>query len=385
MAHAVHVPRVNNNDDEVKLVGIDIPVGGKVARGQIIGQVETDKAVVDIEADVDGFVLALTAEVDTIVQVGSVLAWIGATADEAPPQQQAATTAAATTTAPTAKAAALLVQHGLDAAQVPARGERLSVADIEHFLSTRTATPSNAQRAAPKARAIPTAERAPDESGNAIALTSEERGMLVTVQWHRDVAVPGYIEIPYDAAPWDARANAFQKQHGLLLNPVLSLMAWRLVELAAELPRLNATIANGRRHEYHKVNLGFTVQAGAVLYLTVTHDAAALGELGFVNALFDLQRRAAAHHLRAAEVSGTTIGFSSMARWKVARHIPILSPQTALMVAHAVAADGSGVLGAAYDHRVLNGADVATTLRKLSKPKSEARVDSAAERTMSPQ
>ena len=125
MAHAVHVPRVNNNDDEVKLVGIDIPVGGKVARGQIIGQVETDKAVVDIEADVDGFVLALTAEVDTIVQVGSVLAWIGATADEAPPQQQAAATGAATTTAPTAKAAATNVGRSF-MVFLPVVGRRIS-------------------------------------------------------------------------------------------------------------------------------------------------------------------------------------------------------------------------------------------------------------------
>jgi pyruvate dehydrogenase E2 component (dihydrolipoamide acetyltransferase) len=100
----------------------------------------------------------------------------------------------------------------------------------------------------------------------------------------------------------------------------------------------------------------------------VVRDAVAKGELGFVNALVDLQRRAAAHKLGPQETQGTTVGFSSMARWKVSRHIPILAPNTALMVAHATAADGGGVLGATYDHRVLNGADVAAALRKLGRP-----------------
>ena len=93
------------------------------------------------------------------------------------------------------------------------------------------------------------------------------------------------------------------------------------------------------------------------------HDA-----IGFVNALGELLRRAAAHQLRETEVSGATIGFSSMERWKVTRHVPILAPHSALMVAHAAGRDGRGVLGATYDHRVLNGGQVVSLLRTLSSP-----------------
>jgi pyruvate/2-oxoglutarate dehydrogenase complex dihydrolipoamide acyltransferase (E2) component len=75
------------------------------------------------------------------------------------------------------------------------------------------------------------------------------------------------------------------------------------------------------------------------------------------------------HKLRETETSGGTIGFSSMERWKVTRHIPILAPQTSLMVAHAAGRDGKGTLGATYDHRILTGAQVVTALRQLSKPK----------------
>lgn len=369
MAVATYVPRINNNDDEVKLVGLHIAAGDQLTKGQVIAQVETDKAIVDVEASSDGFVLSVNGVVDEVVRVGSVLCWLGSSADE--PLPVATSNEAAATpqsnAAPTAKAAALLAEHGLNASQVPATGDRLSVADVERYLATAgKQTGSNAQSSAQSS--APPNEAMPEVAGEFRALKSEERGMLATVSWHREHAVPGYIEIPYDPAPWEAFAQSFGKDHGLLLSPLLPLMAWGLVELARDNPRLNATIIGNKRYEYSGVNLGFTVQAGEVLYLAVVRDAVALGPLGFVNALVDLQRRAAGHKLGPKEIQGTTIGFSSMARWKVSRHIPILSPQTAVMVAHAVSADGSGVLGATYDHRVINGSDVASMLRKLSKP-----------------
>jgi len=365
MAIATHVPRINNNDDEVKLVGLQMAVGDRIAKGQVIAQVETDKAVVDVEASGDGFVLAIQGALDEMIQVGSVLCWTGATADESVPTSAAPKAAAAATrgAAPTAKAAALLAQHGLRADQVPSEGERLTVADIERFLAG-----GGSAAPAPAPAAAAARETKPEIAGQLKTLKSEERGMLATVLWHRDSAVPGYVEMAYDPAPWDAYAAAFGSAEKLLLNPLLPLLAWRLVELAVEDPRLNATIVGNQRHEYDTVNLGFTVQAGDVLYLAVLRDAAKLGALGFVNQLVDLQRRAAAHKLGPQEVQGTTVGFSSMARWKVSRHVPILSPHTAIMVAHAQGHDGTAVLGATYDHRVLNGADVASLLRKLSKP-----------------
>ena len=72
---------------------------------------------------------------------------------------------------------------------------------------------------------------------------------------------------------------------------------------------------------------------------------------------------------RRRKPSGATVSFSSMARWNVSRHIPVLPPQTSLIVAHA-APKGSGraVLGASYDHRLLTGFDVAQVLQALSQP-----------------
>jgi pyruvate/2-oxoglutarate dehydrogenase complex dihydrolipoamide acyltransferase (E2) component len=81
-----------------------------------------------------------------------------------------------------------------------------------------------------------------------------------------------------------------------------------------------------------------------------------------------------ANRLAPVEMRGATVGLTSMARWGVRRHIPVLAPQTALMVAHsAPAPDGtSAVLGATYDHRLLTGFDVARLLQKLANPAKQA-------------
>lgn len=364
MATPVHVPRINNNDDEVKLVEIKVTLGQQVQAGEVLGSVETDKAMVDVESPAAGFVIAVLGEVDTQVGVGSVLIWLGATADEQPPKEEKAAADAHGAAAPTAKALALLREYGLNADAVRASGERLSAEDVRRHVTAKGLRPKAAAASAAAAPSYP----GPSEAGRAVALQSHERGMLATVSWQRDVAVPGYIELAYDHVAWEGYATALGAQHKLLLNPLLPLLAHRLVEQAVKLPRANATLVGDQRHEYEQVNLGFTVQSGEVLYLAVVRNAAAMDTMAFVHHLVDLQRRAAAHELNPDELQGATIGFSSMSRWKVERHVPILAPNTALMVAHTVAPDGSGILGATYDHRVLHGGDVAGLLKRLGQP-----------------
>ena len=92
MASSIHAPRVNNNDDEVKLVSLRVAVGEKISRGQLVAEVETDKAVVEVEAPADGFVLGILANVDAVIAVGSVLLWLGERADEPMPAVAATTT-----------------------------------------------------------------------------------------------------------------------------------------------------------------------------------------------------------------------------------------------------------------------------------------------------
>jgi pyruvate/2-oxoglutarate dehydrogenase complex dihydrolipoamide acyltransferase (E2) component len=372
MALSIPVPRVNNNDDVVKIVRVPVSVGDAVQAGDLIFEVETEKAVVGIEAERDGFVLAIRCAVGDTVSVGTTALWLGDTKDEAVPEEAAAAPAAgapAGDNAVTAKALLLLRQHNLAASAVPRAGPRLTAADVEAFIAAGAEAPAEERPPAAVPASLPAA-------ATARPLTPPERGLLATVAWQRDNAVPGYLEIDYDPRPWDEYAAAFAKERRLLFSPLLALLAHRLVCVAPE-HNANGTIVEGpepTRVTYQHVNLGFTVQAGESLYLCVVDLADTLDEAAFAARLGELQRRATAQKLAPVEMRGTTVGFTSMARWGVRRHIPVLPPCTALMVAHSAAPkDASAVLGATYDHRVLTGFDVVRLLQKLANPpKQEA-------------
>ena len=365
MPSPLRVPRVNNNDDSVRIVDLGVKEGDFVTRGQVIGAVETDKAVLDVPVEQDGYVLQILYGKGETASVGSVLLWLGEDAGERVIEQSPAAYApgpAAPPARPTGKAQALLQELGLAAAAIPASGERLTVADIDAWRAKQR--PSSRP---PDSSASVAPEPLPSVAGAYHDLSAEERGMLFTVAWHRDHAVPGYLEIEYDPRPWNDYASRYAEQNKLLLSPLLALLAFRLVELARSHPRINATIVNGRRYQYDAVNLGFTVHAGETLYLAVVQDAQEMNAAGFIAALGEVQRHAMAHKLRPSESSGATVSFSSMARWNVSRHVPVLPPQTSLIVAHvATGASGSAVLGASYDHRLLTGFDVVGVLQALA-------------------
>jgi pyruvate dehydrogenase E2 component (dihydrolipoamide acetyltransferase) len=362
MAFPLYVPRLNNNDDTVRLNGFLVQAGGQVRKGQPVADIETDKATFTVEADRDGYVLAWQAQPGGVVEVGTVLGWLGDTATEpvpAPietprvPQNERRVLAD-----PTLKASILLSQFNLSADSVPFSGERLTAEDVERYVRERghSSKPETVADSRSQPLAIP---------GQRCRLTPEERGMLRAVLWHRDEAVPGYVELQYDPAPFEQYAAEFQKRHKLLFSPLLALHAWRLAQAAVRQPKLNATLAEGERHHYSVVNLGFTIQSGDGLFLAVVENAGVLDEKGFVDRLTELQRAALKRSLKTSESSGCTVTFTSMARWGVVRHIPVLPPNTALIVAHSASSKGAACLGATYDHRVLSGFEALQALQAV--------------------
>jgi pyruvate dehydrogenase E2 component (dihydrolipoamide acetyltransferase) len=79
-------------------------------------------------------------------------------------------------------------------------------------------------------------------------------------------------------------------------------------------------------------------------------------------------RRGMNDKLKPEDTSQVTISFSSMSRWQVMRHVPVLPPHTSLIVAHTGSSNDIAALGATYDHRVLTGGEVAAVLRSLREP-----------------
>jgi pyruvate dehydrogenase E2 component (dihydrolipoamide acetyltransferase) len=362
MPVAIHTPRVNNNDDYVRFSQIFVSAGTAVRTGDPIAEIETDKATFTVEAERDGYLLGFVQPLGEMIAVGSVLGWMGDSPEEAIPAGEATGSGPIVSAEPTLKATLLLAKMGLNASDIPASGERLSAQDVLNYAQRN---PS----ARPQAGRPLEGEVAPElPPGTRRPLNVTERGMVKTVLWHRESAVPGYVEIQYSTEPWERYAEAFQVEHKLLLNPLLALMAYRLVQLAREYPHLNSTISGEDSHRYDTVNLGFTLQSGDSLYLLALKDADKLAEKPFVDALNLLMRHGMKGKLTADQTGGVTVGFSSMARWMVTRHMPILAPYTSLMVAHTHGMNQLASLGATYDHRVLTGGEVAAALQALSRP-----------------
>jgi len=364
MPKALYTPRVNNNDDVVRLLRVFVKAGDSIHAGDLVAEVETEKASFTVEAEQSGVVLAVIPQVGTMIGVGSLLMWVGATLDEPIPETAVPVAQDAAAAEPTVKAAQLLAKYGLRRSDVPASGVRLSAKDVEDYVAGKGLRSSeHGARTGETA----TASGNPEVQGTLEELSPNERGMLHTVLWQRQEAVPGYVEVEYDAAAWESAAAEYQKQERLLMSPLLALMAYRLVSVVKQNKRLNSTIVGERRFVYDTINVGFTVQSDTTLYLTVVRDAGSMTCRNFVECLAQLQRNAMAHRLRTQDTSGATIAFTSMARWSVTRHIPVLPPHTALTVAHAAPASGGrGILGATYDHRALTGFDAVSLLADLS-------------------
>ena len=153
MPHPQTAPCVNINDEVVQVVSIGVEEGQFIRHGEVIGAVETDKSLVDVVAEQDGYVLKIVCAQDQKVKVGSVLMWLGDTADEQMPEiVQAAAQQSGTGREPTAKARAMLKELDLDAARIPSVGERLTVADIEAWLASGGRGDAERGRAARPAR-----------------------------------------------------------------------------------------------------------------------------------------------------------------------------------------------------------------------------------------
>jgi len=368
MAFPLLTPRVNNNDDVVRLTKLWVDKGASIRRGLPVADIETDKSVFTIEAEQEGYLLGFMAKEGDTIAVGSILAWLGSDPGEAIPSAAASSNGSRQSTSDVSlKAALLLAQYGLKASEIPRQGERLTAGDVESYVQSRGLEPRAASSSRSSVGEAQKRRQTPPAPGQRVKLTPEQRGMLKTVEWQQQEAVAAYVEISYDPAPWETFARDFQKLNKMLVSPLVSLMAWRLVQLAKEHPEINATLADGEKYVYDHVNLGFTVQAGERLYVVVLQDAEQLNQLDFVKRLGELQRSATNNSLRPDETSGATIAISSMARWPVTRHVPILVPHTALMIAHTASVAGTATLGATYDHRVLSGADTVRVLQALSR------------------
>jgi len=111
MAKEIRLPQLGQTMEEGTIVNCLVKVGDEVRKGDVIFEIETDKATLEMESPADGFVKYILAELDETLPVGAPLMVLGGKDEEVPQSfidslKAAPPPAEAPPTAPTTKAEA---------------------------------------------------------------------------------------------------------------------------------------------------------------------------------------------------------------------------------------------------------------------------------------
>src|SRR5262245_6230429 len=104
MATSVVMPALEMAQETGKIVSWIKKEGEAVTKGEVLLEVETDKAVVEVEATADGVLAAVKSREGDVVPVGQTIAWLVAPGEKPPEEPSVAAPMARATTAASAPA-----------------------------------------------------------------------------------------------------------------------------------------------------------------------------------------------------------------------------------------------------------------------------------------
>jgi pyruvate dehydrogenase E2 component (dihydrolipoamide acetyltransferase) len=372
--------------------------GETIAKGEPLLDIETDKAVVEIESPADGILAGVKAQAGDVIPVGQTIGWIVSEGEKAPadeasttsgrrmdakaaaPAATVAETPAASGAAPVSprispKARRLAKEHGVDVSRVRGSGGEgeILAEDILAFVTSGAASPQ-AAAAAPVAAEKPPAEARAIQSQ--VARLMAER---TTQSWTS--APHFFVTREVDAgALLSAReksGRAVEKESGVKLSHTDLLVA-AVARALEKHPLVNASWAGDgiRLHPEINVGIAMAVDQGVVTAAIPDANKKTLGEIAALR--HELTERARAGKLRPADISGATFTISNLGMYKVDSFTAIIVPPQAAILAvgriadRVVPVDGKpGIrpmisLTLSCDHRVLDGARAALFLDDLA-------------------
>ena len=420
MAVSVVMPALEMAQETGKLVSWLKKEGEQVKKGDMLLEVETDKAVVEIEAQTDGVLAGVTAKTGDVVPVGQTIAWLlkpgesvpqqaaptqtGRTGAAAAPVAAAAATAAVEAPASAAgarispKARKLAREHGVDIAKIKGSGPggEILADDILRAasgapvapvapLSAAPVAPSAPVAPAPVAPVAPVAPIAPVaptavSAGAPEALSSIGRIMAerTTQSW---TTVPHFfVSRDVDATPLNAARTSLipviEKSHGVKVTHTDLLVA-AVARALRKHPRMNGSWVNGGITLNQDVNiaLAMAVENAVVTAVIRGADRNPLGDIA--KQRNQLAERARANKLQPADITGATFTISNLGMFSVDAFTAIIVPPQAGILAVGAIADRvvavDGLLGVrpmmnltlSSDHRLIDGASAARFLNDV--------------------
>ena len=406
----VTMPRLSDTMTEGTVATWLKKVGDKVAEGDMLAEIETDKATMEFESFNEGTLLYIGIQEGETAPIDSLLAIIGpagtdvsgivasgGTAPVAAPSEEAKATPAAQTAAPVVQEAPadgqrilasplakkIASEKGIQLTQVKGSGEngRITKSDVENFTPQTTAAPIVASTAAPAKSE--TAAPAPKPYVPAGQIATEEiknstmRKIIAKRLAESLFTAPHYnlvIEVTMDEA-MKSRAiiNSVPDTKVSFNDMVIKASALALKKH----PKINSQwTAESIIINYH-VNIGVAVavEDGLVVPVLPFTDGMSLSQIG--TSVRDLAGRAKSKKLLPTEMEGSTFTISNLGMFGITEFNSIINqPNSAILsvgaiVEKPVVKNGQIVVGntmmlsLACDHRTIDGATGAQFLQTL--------------------
>lgn len=407
MAEVINMPKLGFDMREGQLINWLKQPGDTVERGDVVAEIESDKATVEVEAYVSGTILELLVEAGDWVPIGAPIAVVGEAGEsydlaalgvetaEAPAKEEAAEPAPQAQPEKTPEPAGVAVSgnghglpdgvrasplarrvaedRGIDLTRVEGSGPmgRIVRADVEEY------EPAPAPAAAPAvAVGYMPVTPGPDDEEEDLPRMRQRIGQRM-VQAKQQVP-HFYVTTSIDMARvmslrTDVNERLAEQDVKVSLNDIVVKAAALALR---EYPNLNASF-NGDTIVYHgHINVGIAVALDDGLINVVSKDAdkTTLSDLAVRNRQMVLRARDG--KVKPEDVEGETFAVSNLGPWDVDHFVAIINPPAAAILALGTAkkmpiAREDGTLGVgtimkatiSADHRVTDGAEAAAYLQ----------------------
>ena len=420
--YVVKLPDVGEGIAEAEIVEWHVNAGDTITEDQVMVEVMTDKATVELPSPVSGIVLSITGAAGDIISVGSPLIRIetnsgtnaaatspapagadppptavleDATESQAllePPVPQAAAPDgpaemsdaarpagpnAAATAAPAVRQRAKAL--GIDLATVDGTGPdgRVVHGDLDTQLTRDGAAVSPSSRAS---RTAPT-DRSADDSVDEIPVIGLRRNIAARMQLAK-TRIPHFTYVEeVDVSELERLRAHLNQDHngGESRLTVLPFIMRAVVVAIRDFPQMNARYDddNGVVSRHHSVHLGVATQTAKGLMVPVVKNADEHDLWDNADEVTRLSTAARNGKITLEELSGSTITISSLGALGGIVSTPIINyPEVAIIgvnkiltrpvyVDGAVAARQIMNLSSSFDHRVVDGADAAAFIQRI--------------------
>ena len=391
----ITMPKLSDTMLEGTLIKWHKKAGDKISVGDVIADVETDKATMEMEAFDDGLITELLIPEGGVVKVGQPIANLEggkkrAAKSSAPSAPAASTSAPATPTAAKPKAAAstdgsrvkasplakkIALERGVDLSGVQGTGPggRIVAADV----------PATATAVRGTAPAAPRIEVPFSDADTKIPLSGMRRTIAERLLASKTQIPHFYLTVEIDAAPLAKLRkdlNAAAEAAGTAKVTVNDFILLAAARAAKAHPKVNAAFAGDSIIEYASVNLSVAIAVEDGLITPVIRDAHNLSLREISGAVKDLAVRARSKKIKPEEYQGGTLTISNLGAFGIDSFYAIVNPPQAAILAvgaivkkpvvnaqDQIVAGQRMTIALSGDHRVVDGAAGAEFLATIRK------------------